>query len=105
MRLADGSLRNEGRVEIYHDNEWGTICDSRWDDDDAAVVCRQVGFPTDQATAVSDAFFGRGRGRMVLENIRCLGTESSLSSCLSSAWYPRFCLHSDDAGVICGETH
>ncbi|XP_030832190.1 scavenger receptor cysteine-rich type 1 protein M130-like [Strongylocentrotus purpuratus] len=104
VRLVDGSSRNEGRVEIYHDNEWGTICDSRWDDDDAAVVCRQVGFPTDHATAVSDAYFGRGSGRIVLENIRCFGTESSLSSCLSSDWYPRFCLHFDDAGVICGQT-
>nr|XP_054756590.1 uncharacterized protein LOC129262491 [Lytechinus pictus] len=103
VRLVGGSSRNEGRVEIFHDRQWGTICDSRWDEDDASVVCRQVGFPSDHVTAVSNAYFGRGRQRVVLGNVGCSGSESSLLSC-SSEWYPSSCFHSDDAGVICGES-
>ena len=44
VRLIDGIDSTEGRVEICLNNEWGTVCDQMWDDIDAGVVCRQLGF-------------------------------------------------------------
>ena len=41
MRLASGT-RAKGRVEIKHDDEWGTVCHTGWDDADAAVLCKSV---------------------------------------------------------------
>ena len=38
-----------GTVEIFHDDRWGPICDDEWDEREATVVCRQLGY-TDNAT-------------------------------------------------------
>ena len=44
VRLVDGVLKNEGRVEICYQNQWGTLCHNNWDDTDAGVVCTQLGY-------------------------------------------------------------
>ncbi|XP_071484721.1 scavenger receptor cysteine-rich domain-containing protein DMBT1-like [Diadema antillarum] len=104
IRLVGGSSYHEGRVEIYHNGAWGTVCDDYWDDDDARVVCRQLGYSTSYARAVSGGTFGEGTGSILLDNVRCYGWESSLASCSSNGWYNHNCGHKEDAGVRCGET-
>ena len=46
LRLAGGSIPNEGRVEICMNNVWGTVCDDSLSSNDATVVCRQLGYST-----------------------------------------------------------
>ena len=45
MRLVDGDVPTEGRVEFCRGGQWGTVCndDNVWDADDVGVVCRQLG--------------------------------------------------------------
>ena len=101
FRLVGGSSYNEGRVEVNYNGEWGTVCDDGWDDTDAGVVCRQLGFGS-SGTAIRSAGFGQGSGSIWLDSVTCSGNESTLASCghLGVGVF-RSCSHFEDAGVRC----
>ena len=104
IRLAGGSNEAQGRVEIYYQGKWGTVCDEGWDINDGAVVCRQLGFQEVLSITNMATNFGPGSGPIQLQDVACLGTENNLFMCPlpSSIGKVSLCRHSNDAGVICG---
>ena len=111
LRLAGGPTPFSGRVEVYHDGVWGTVCDhgvGHWGDDEmgvgpnAQVVCRQLGLHG--GIAYASAYFGQGTGPIWLDDVDCHGHESALADCVGyhhAGWGVHNCDHSDDVGVIC----
>ena len=101
LRLANGNRTSEGRVEIFYNGTWGTVCDDSWDLRDAVVVCRQLGYPS-ALTAIGRASFGPGIGTIWLDNVGCRGSESSIDMCQHNGWGDHNCVHGEDASVVCG---
>lgn len=93
--------RGRGRVEIFIDGEWGTVCDDGWSRPAAAVVCRQLGFPY-VVRATKKAEFGEGTSlRILLDDVQCSGQEGTLLECSHAGVGTHNCSHEEDAGVVC----
>ena len=99
IRLANGTNEKEGRVEIYWNNQWSTVCDDLWDDNDATVICKQLGYS--RGSARVSAYFGEGSGLILLDNVNCNGGEASIFACSHNNFGEHNCAHSEDAGVVC----
>ena len=97
-----GSNNLEGRVEVYVNGAWGTVCDHQWDLIDATVACRQLGYGM-AWSAVFDAHFGPGSGEIVFTDVDCYGQEDKLQDCELKT--QNDCTHSEDAGVVCTGTN
>ena len=77
MRLIGGSSYNEGVVEVYYNGRWGAVCYYGWDEYDANIVCKQLGF---KSAEIVD-FGTRPAANILLDNLICLSNNTVLASC------------------------
>ena len=102
LRLQGSTTNNMGRLEICYNNEWGTICDDFFGAPSAQVACRQLGFSTTGAAALTTGFTnGASTQRIWLDDVRCSGTESTINACPHNAYGTHNCVHAEDVGVRC----
>ncbi|XP_049334514.1 deleted in malignant brain tumors 1 protein-like isoform X5 [Astyanax mexicanus] len=94
VRLVDGGHRCAGRVEVFYNRTWRSVCGNNWDIRDAAVVCRELGCGE---AVFKNVQFGPRSAWM--DHVNCSGSESSVKHCRSAGWVEQICNRL--AGVIC----
>ena len=104
--LMNGRTKYEGRIEVNYQGRRGTVCDDYWDDDNAQVICRMLGFSGGAAflggcRTANCHSFGAGTGEILLDDVHCSGSEQSIFDCRHRGIGVHDCKHSEDAGVRC----
>ena len=99
VRLGDYSCGNSNcnKGNVYVDDK--PVCDDEWDDNDAEVVCRELGF--DGGYATTESKYGRVdlNTQACFDEVKCRGSESSLLDCRHESQDD--CGDQEGAGVVC----
>ena len=119
-RTQPGSIA--GRVEICIDGHYGTLCDHSWDNEEASVVCTQLGLSPygmilccielldslaqrlcllTGAIADTSETFSDDSTPTLLNDLSCNGTEVSVGQCNNNTVVGISCGQYEDAGIVC----
>ncbi|XP_071493010.1 uncharacterized protein [Diadema antillarum] len=102
IHLMDGTDNTEGRIEIFLNKQWGTVCNDDWTLENVHVVCRQLNIGAAVGEGVK---FGPGTGiDVLLDQVDCDGFEDDLASCDHNGVGVHNCDHTEDIGVRCSNT-
>ena len=110
-------FRRYGQVQVCVNNVWGTVCDNLWDDKDASVVCRMLGYSPHGkcnivivylksqeiipgASALNNTYT-EGTWYVHINDLKCTGKEESIWDCPRIELSGYSCTHSNNAGIIC----
>ncbi|XP_025103076.1 deleted in malignant brain tumors 1 protein-like isoform X2 [Pomacea canaliculata] len=102
-RLVNGTSE-AGRLEIFFNREWSTVCNLGFGNNEAQVACKMLGYESTGAAVVSSVRYGQGAGHVLFNYVVCQGTETSLWQCNLGDLYSRECGHTYDVGVVCNIT-
>ena len=71
-------------MEIRLNAEWGTVCDSGFDEKAGNIVCKNLGYGSVKRI-LGRAGYGRGIGTIHLTQLRCVGMQIVLIEIMSSS--------------------
>ncbi len=100
VRLINGPAKNKGRVEVYYNGEWGTVCDDSWNNQDGDVICKQLGYEYAERLYYR-AYYGQGSGPIWVDQIGCDVGAQSILECRHNGWNITDCHHGEDAALDC----
>ena len=123
VRLVNSNTSQEGRLQVCFNRVWGTVCNDRFDSDDARVVCSQLSTqfegPSTQTSAgvftvspfaggevlTGADSYGPGSGPVFIETLTCEGDEGSILECRDVNLRRQSCAHDRDVSIRCiGQT-
>ena len=103
VRLSNGHNNRSGRVEMYINGQWGTVCDDGWTTGSSTVVCSQLGLGSTGTlhhyNTIPTSF------PILLDEVRCNGNETNILACPHLRLNKHDCNHAEDVGVICSGSY
>ena len=103
IRLQEGANSLEGRLEIYHEGQWGTVCNDGFTDGEAAVACRELGYGYSVVLG-SVPYTGTENRPVWLGQVACDGAENTFAACYHNGFGVHNCRHREDIGIRCSNT-
>ena len=112
LRLEGGQNEDEGRLEIHHDGQWGTICDDRFDNPDNIApqfACKLMGYATGEVLIGGGVSKAPSSMPIWLDDLRCIegsthwtgDPPTELSHCYNAGWGLNNCSHDEDVALRC----
>jgi hypothetical protein len=102
VRLVDGYFTNQGRIEVYCNGLWGTICERSFDHRDAIVICNQLGYNSYKAVNFTTVSSVSSNKPIWLNNVKCTSNSSCVSECQLCPFQPiSDCSHNEDVHIAC----
>ena len=102
-----GITSKEGRLQVYDDGEWGTVCDFGWTIQSASLACQQMGFvlnPEDWKLERNEVPVASDSEPILMSNVRCQELDRDIRTCKRSEKRMDFvnsCSHEMDVGLRC----
>lgn len=101
LQLVGGQGEHMGNIALSIAGQSYRVCDDYWDDAAATVVCRMLGYNRG-GIATTRSYFGSGNFEIILDDVKCLGTETSLEQCFKITGTKKHdCQNNEFAGAIC----
>jgi len=102
VRLNGGRDPGEGRLEVFYNGSWGTVCTGEFNDAAAKVVCNMLGFGyVGRPSKKAEEWHGYSHGPIWLNSFRCTGTEGNIADCQQNGWGVSSCPRSEEQAVSC----
>ncbi|XP_041728307.2 deleted in malignant brain tumors 1 protein-like [Coregonus clupeaformis] len=101
VQLVDGAGLCSGRLEVKSNQSWASVCEADFDQQDAEVVCGELGCGA--PAALQGGLYGEGEGQTWDKEFQCKGNESLLLDCDTSDRKNNTCLPGNAVGLTCSE--
>ena len=101
-RLRGGMSQLEGRLEIYYQGVWRSVCTQHWTLKEAHVACRMMGY---HSALYSNTIYGSFDKQVGVKDLRCSGSEKDLVGCWNNGWSVQDCQDKKYAILTCSSKY